>query len=221
MNSSRLCSTAVSTSWRSTSAGRLSISFCSLLIFSAAAVEPARGEEAARFVTTDSAALRNGPAGELLGTVMRNSQVLTKEKKGDWTKITVEGWVRDSELSTTKTAAKTVSTAPTLEVAGFDLEKVDKSRSGESERIFLRIKIRNQTTQLVSDWAATLIVQDAQGNILVKTPVQSGKEAIKPQSEGEVNYYWTPKEPQYGALSSYLQDQGKLKVSLTQIQLGK
>lgn len=172
-----------------------------------------------RYILPESAALRGSPAGELLGVMQRNVKVKPGEKKGDWVKVTVEGWMRDVELGQRQAHNLSPAAVAPLEVVGFELRAVSKDQTGDVARVQLKIRLQNKTNAVVSGWSGTLMIADSFGNTLVRTPVEGGTDVIKPQSANEFNFYWKEGEDEYRLLSAYAKDSSQLKVSLAGVKV--
>ena len=192
----------------------------SLLHSSQALCQPQSNEESAapqpQYVTQPSIALRSSPGGELLRTLLKNTAVLPLETKGAWTHVTLDAWVRASEISSAPTAKQAVS-SDELKLASFSIEKLDKDKKDDASRIALKIQLQNTTSHGITSWSAFIVLSDETGKVVLRSTVEGG--AMASRESKTFQFVWSDEEKEYGQLSPYSLDSSKLIAALNQVIL--
>jgi hypothetical protein len=188
-----------------------------LFIGTAAAAE----EPPVVYATTIDEALRGTPGGSQLGSVRGGIPMRKLEVRGDWLRVSVEGWVKAANISEAPPqppAARSAAAPPEgqLKAVGFEIETLARSGFGDPARVKVVLKIENQSAAVATDWSALLVAQTAAGEILTRTRIANGKDPIQPGATGEVIYYWGENEEAYDALANRKKEE--LRFSLYQVK---
>src|SRR5262249_8155885 len=108
----------------------------SILLFLLTAGRAARQDQTAHtWVVALSGALRSGPGGELIGNVRRGIPVTVSETSGDWARVTVEGWMRRTDIAKHEVSAQSAAISSQLQVKSLSIQTVQKDKKADPARI--------------------------------------------------------------------------------------
>ena len=150
------------------------------------------------------------------------------EKKGNWIKVSVEGWIW--QASTTDDLASIAKAAtdrngPSLELVDFETKHlpVDVNVSRFSAEVVLTLKVRNNTQERIKAWKAVIIIKNAFGDLLFRVQLTDGTANIAPGQTRGASFSWEDNqfidgEP-YDKLVAYSKE--NMRVQLTEVQLSQ
>jgi hypothetical protein len=142
------------------------------------------------------------PGGSKRGELAVGAPVKVLEHKGDWVRVSVEGWVRETLLSKAAMSKDSVQVAAEkgdspLVVAKYNAKPVENE--GGEKRIALTLMLKNTTSATVSSWSGILVaIKD--GKVLVREPLSQDRTSIAPGATGEASFYWDVSEKPYSVL---------------------
>ena len=153
-----------------------------------------RAEDTDAVVTTE-APLRAEPGGNELAAIHGGAGVKVGEVRGDWSRVTVSGWLKNDQLK--KGAAKGAASAAAVDpvkLSDFSIEVLSKLVTGTKRAVKLTLKLRNDQGKPLSHWKGTMLIRDRliqgmAGDILLRVPVSDDK-AVAAGSEFTSEYYW-------------------------------
>jgi len=178
------------------------------------------------YVKVESENLRDTPKGQKLGTLAQGTQLMVLETKGNWVRVSVEGWIwqlsTTSDLDTNR-QGRTTRKGPNLELVDFETKRlpVDYDASRYSPQAMLTLMVKNNTSKRIKAWKGLLIVKNAFGDILFRTRLTDGTANIHPGQIAKASYSWEDNqfvddEP-YDKLVVYSKE--NLRLELTEAQL--
>ena len=183
-------------------------------------------QEELLYVKVKSENLRAAPKGQKLGTLAQGTQLTVLESKGNWVRVSVEGWIW--QPSTTNTLASIATAAatrkgPDLELVDFETKRlpVNYDASRYSAEAVLTLMVKNNTSQRIKAWKGLLIVKNAFGDVLFRVRLTDGTANIAPGQIAEASYSWEDNQfiddEVYDKLVAYSKE--NLRLDLTEVQL--
>lgn len=178
------------------------------------------------YVKVESENLRAAPDGEKLGTLAQGTQLTVVETKGNWVRVSVEGWIwlasTTDDLASIAEAAVTRE-GPDLELVDFETKRlpVNYDASRYSAEAVLTLMVKNNTSQRIKAWKGLLIVKNAFGDVLFRVRLTDGTANIAPGQIAEASYSWEDNQfiddEVYDKLVAYSKE--NLRLDLTEVQL--
>lgn len=180
------------------------------------------------YVKVASENLRDAPEGRELGTLAQETRMTVLETKGNWVRVSVEGWIwkastTDDVASIAK--ADTAHKAPALELIDFDTKRlpVNYDVSMYSPEAVLTLKVRNNTQKRIKAWKAVVIIKNAFGDVLFRARLTDGTANIGPGETEQASFSWEDnqfiEDEPYDKLVAYSEE--NLRVELTEVQLSQ
>lgn len=167
------------------------------------------------YVQSANQKLLTAPHGASLATLSANTPAVMVEDKGDWVKVSIEGWVRRNTLTSRAAQVAAPSSGQPIELASYTVER--KEEKGQ-KKVDLTLKVKNNTSSTVSSWRAIMTVQDRSTNqVLFSISVSHDDANIAPGKTGEVTYYFDWSEQQYDILLNNYPN--NLKISLFRVEV--
>jgi len=190
---------------------------CVLLVAFFATSVAAQSKNA--IVDQDDQVLRKSPNGEVATSLKRGTPVRIIETKDDWTRVSVEGWIRGASLRAAdeKLTGATSGISVPVEVVGFSIEKTAATGTKVSQAQLI-LKVRNNLSVPLAAWKAILVVQKHPSDILFSSAVSDDR-PFAAGSTADVKYYWEDGEEQYTKLTTTPKEQ--IKVNLLKVEVTK
>lgn len=191
--------------------------------------------EEIRAVTSPTTPITDSLGGRKLGELYLATPVRVLESKGDWVKVSTEGWVKVRDLS----GARMDNSESGQTKSGIGQSSVAKAAAGEAlntvtqdvlsvqdfitakrtdidpPRLYLTITVKNISTKVINQWSGTLVVQDTSGKVLFREPISQEKAQVAAKGTTDVTVYWEPHEEPYGVLQNL--DKSMFKLSLAKV----
>lgn len=155
-------------------------------------------EEAVVHLRKDREYILAQPGGNVLGEIYSNVRMVSKETKGDYTKVNIEAWVKSKSLGGAPMARKGGGTEQLITLVGYDFQQKDYSQ-GEKRR-GIKIKVKNISNAMITSWRGFLIAKDYSGKLLMQETISDGAANLEPGKEKELHFYWGPGDKTYQAM---------------------
>lgn len=174
------------------------------------------------YVQVKSENLRVLPNGAIIGELVQGTKLNIKEEKGNWVKVSVDGWIwKPSTSEEIIASTKNTPSTPKLELIDFDVEQVTDSGLISFPKVKLTLHVKNNTSKRISAWRVVLVVKNSFGDQLLKGKITDGTANIFPGEIGEASFAWEDNpfldgEP-YDKLTAYSKE--NLKLSMIDIKL--
>lgn len=172
---------------------------CLLLFLLLAAVPCAAEEQAADYVISSVQPLCEQPGGRKMADVYLNTKLNSGEVRGEWTQVTLTGWIRTNALGQKGTKVGLPSSTDadaSLVVSGAEVKKQP------GEKTYVTLQIKNTGKTVVAGWQGTLVAQSKDGTVLFQERVSDEQAKIDPQGTGRSTFYWEQNEEPYQVLQS-------------------
>jgi len=181
-----------------------------------------RAEEGTAVISAAQAPLRLDPGGAELALAHGGSPVKVKEVRGDWSKVSVEGWVRNDQLKSSQ-AQKTGgggSSGAAVSLVDYTFEELSKSITGTKRAVKLTLTLRNDSAKPITRWKGMMLVQDRLiqgqlGEVILRVPV-SDEKAIPAGGSFTSEYFWTEDKSTFQIFST--RTKKSLAISVVDIQ---
>ena len=143
------------------------------------------------YVGAEKENLRATPKGAVVGELVRGTRMQVIEEKGSWVKVSVEGWIWKESTATVKPEAHG-STAEPLELVSFNKVYLAKDiKNGQfSDKVYLSVKVKNNTNARISGWRGVLILSNGFGDTVFRGRLTDGTANIKPGGVAEAGFSW-------------------------------
>ncbi len=199
-------------------------SFLFLLALSSAALfqnsAHAEGDDPSTLIVNENGeAVRSSPGGSLIGTINKKVRVKKVEQRGDFIRVSIDGWIREGGLSSEETVSKAPVEQSVLAVVSYEIRRLTKNETGDAPRVLVKLRVKNQGGTVIPKWSAFLVAQNGQGRELLRSVVSGGEKGLQPQEVQEYNFYWKSGEKEYDALVS--ESPESIKILLTGVSLGR
>lgn len=177
------------------------------------------------YVKPEKENLRKAPNGSKIGEIGQGVKLRILEKKGDWIKVSVEGWIwKKSTISKLEQVKKLKSASgKKLELVDFDVKDlpVNTNVSRYSAEAVLTLYVINNTTKRIKAWRALVVIKNAFGDVLFRTRLTDGTANIAIGGTEKASFRWKDNqfiagEP-YDKILSYSKE--NLKIELKDIKL--
>jgi len=154
-------------------------------------------------VKKPSITMTRSPRGGKMGEVYINSPVEVVKEDGDWALVSIKAWVKKDGLAgkikkSTKTTGVVVPSKD-LTVETYSTRIVEEGLP--EKRVYLKLKLKNNTKQLVKEWSA-LLVATVNDKVAFRETISDDSKQIAAGKEIEVNFYWEPGEKPFSYLET-------------------
>ena len=124
------------------------------------------------YIAATQQTLASEPGGAQRAFLNLNTPVTILEKRGDWVRVSIEGWVREKALASNKALPEesTANLDDPLSVVDYWLTE---QRGGKVIHACLNVKVRNNTADVISSWEGTLLGKDPQDAVVIRELVVS------------------------------------------------
>ena len=198
-----------------------------LLVAVFIALPSAYAEEASEtlYVKPEKENLRKAPNGSKIGEIDQGVKLRILDKKGDWIKVSVEGWIWKKSTTSKLDQVKKLKSASgkKLELVNFDVKglPVNTDVSRYSAEAVLTLYVKNNTTKRIKAWKALVVIKNAFGDVLFRTRLTDGTANIAIGETEKASFSWEDNqfivdEP-YDKILSYSKE--NLKIELKDIKL--
>ncbi len=178
------------------------------------------------YVKPEKENLRATPNGSKIGEIDRGAKLKVLDKKGDWVKVSVEGWIWKNSTTSNLEQIKKVSKGASgkkLELVDFDVKglPVNTDVSRYSAEAVLTLYVKNNTSKRIKAWKALVVIKNGFGDILFRTRLTDGTANIAPGATEKASFSWEDNqfisdEP-YDKIMAYSKE--NLKIELKEIKL--
>lgn len=139
--------------------------------------------------------LRNEPGGGELAVVNPGTALTIRERRGDWSRVAVEGWVRSEQVNSKTAQSAGAPPPPPLTLADYNFEMLSKSVTGNKAAVKVSLTVRNDSAKMISKWNGVLLIYDRlvtgqAGNLLLKAKASDDK-TIPAKGTSVVDLFWS------------------------------
>ena len=144
------------------------------------------------------------PGGSKAAELSIGAPVQVLEKKGEWARVRMEGWVRDAHLSPRPITAGGLEVAVEsgenlLSVVKHSLNVSDEGKN--SEKVVLKITLKNNSKEAISSWQG-IVVGIMDNKVLFREGVSQEQIKIPAGGTAEAEFEWNYREKLYPAVKS-------------------
>ncbi len=171
-----------------------------------ASAEPAPGAAPDASITAAQAPLRSEPGGNEAAIIHGGAPVRIIEGRGDWTRISVEGWVRSDQVKAGAPAkGKNAAVADPIVLVDFSIDVLSKLVTGTKRAVKLTLNLRNDSTRPIGRWKGIMLIQEKliqglTGDVLMRVPVSDDK-PIPAGGSFNSEYFWYEDQGPFQILS--------------------
>ncbi len=178
---------------------------CLSLLSLAANISQAHAQDSGEihYVTRPRLPLCVEPGGSPRAELNIGTPVKTFERRGDWVRVSVDGWVRSSLLSKqvmTKDAI-VVSAEEAIHLLGIVDQRVVLAEEEGVRKVVLKLTLKNLSAGSISSWSGILAVLKG-SQVLFHAPLSQDKASIPAGETGEAAFHWDETEAPYAALKA-------------------
>ncbi len=195
------------------------LNLISTLICSYIAIETAQCQvadnstKATMIVKQPSVVMARTARGSKMGELYINSPVTVEKEDGEWVLVSLKSWVKKDGLGVTAVAQPTktmIGQASTeLVIESFSTKIVQDGLP--EKRVYLTLKLKNKTAQVINAWKALLIAQSGE-TVYFREQISDDTKSIPAGQSIELNFYWEPSEPPYQHLYNANAESFKLEL---------
>lgn len=178
---------------------------------------PAAGQTV--FSKAASQSLLGSAAGSKIGDVYLNAPLTVVETQGDWTKVTVTGWVAKDSVAAkvAATSSTRVSGSSSLHIANYTVQQLPAADKKTKARIYLKLTVKNDSATPVKSWKSFLVAKNKQGRQLFITTVTDDAANIAPGGSKDISFVYDESEEPYDVLVG--SDKNAVELSFEQLKV--
>lgn len=177
----------------------------------AAAEEPAQQPEVSYVITTKQPFL-NDPGGSVRGYLSLNTPVAVQEKRGEWARVTAEGWVNIKALSGVEIEPEEAVSSDEQPLTLIEFKSEEKRQGRRPPRVFLHLTVMNNSDKPILRWRGVLLVRNLEGKILFRENIISDKVAIPPKENRQISFAWSPHDSVYDTIRNATPETVRLSI---------
>ncbi len=144
------------------------------------------------------------PGGSRLADLTIGTPVHVLEKKGEWAKVSLEGWVRLSMLKPYPIVQDGIQVAAQKGEGLISIAKYTLKMSGEDKKnqlVVLNLTLKNNSEEVLTAWQGILVaIKD--NKILFREALSQHGLKIAPGATGEASFEWKEGEKSYNAIAA-------------------
>lgn len=178
------------------------------------------------YIKPEKENLRATPNGSKIGEIEQRAKLKVIDRKGDWIKVSVEGWIwknsTTNNLEKIKKLSKVIS-GKNLELVDFDIKglPINTSVSRYSAEAVLTLYVKNNTSRKIKGWKILIGIKNSFGDTLFHTRLTNGMSNIDPGETEKASFSWEDNqfiadEP-YDKILAYSKE--NLKIEMKEIKL--
>lgn len=141
--------------------------------------------------------------GSPIGQFYLNSKLEVLEVKDQWTKVKLEAWVKSSDITPLVDQAQVkAAQADALVLVDYKIQ----TYSEPTNKVYLGITVKNQSTAIIPTWKAFLVAKDITGKEVFRTVITDDTANMAPGATKETGFYWETTDPEYDMLKGAKKD---------------
>jgi len=186
----------------------------------------AQGHVDTVFVKAESANLRLSPEGQELGSINKNVPLKVVERKDQWVKVRIEGWIWEPSTTGNKkmiSVSEIEKTASLLDLVDFEIGTLpaDEGAGRSQPSAVLTLMLANNSKQPINAWRGMLIVSNEFGDKLLYTRLTDPSTELAVADTVAASFSW-PDNPEtiddiYDILTVFSKE--RLTLDLEQVEI--